>query len=568
MEFKQRKGFRNVIPAIALTLASFLAGNKASAEEIKVENKTEPFSLETTLIANEEDATGNLNGNVEFAGEYNFDDGYKVLGDLRIENGKPTKTVLAAGNDKFYAGTKWQDLSNETTLLENANLFKLEAGIRNIADFLDISSFLAYTSIPNMRTRWRGYVDYLGEEAESYYETPLQLYTLGVDVKLKHKFKIKESDLTPWFSAKGILNTASAEIRNSYLGDTSDIDDDYDDNSFAWAFNHFNLGLGGELSTRNFDLALENYADGNYYPILLGTEHKIKASLHDKDKRSYLGYAYTINPHFNWLGWPATFDSESEINFKLNLSSGLYLKGIGSRNHSTLENNLIAVLGYSDKGGNNAELFYNLQDKMIGISISNKELGSRKDRYSDRDFAEMSPSSYDIDSPIPWDAGNVERIHNIYGENVSDVINYIKSRSGGNYYVAMAELSKYASYFRWKDYKGTFSPEKTHDTGYGVCRDTNGRLYPTVINGVLQSQGYKSWGRELWGPYIGHALTIIKKPNNRYDLMDYENIYFLNAKTEWEAVEEAYPGIHAYGGGEHSESAQRVIDALEESVWR
>jgi len=70
------------------------------------------------------------------------------------------------------------------------------------------------------------------------------------------------------------------------------------------------------------------------------------------------------------------------------------------------------------------------------------------------------------------------------------------------------------------------------------------------------------------GPYVGHALTIIKKPNKKYDVMNYDDVYFLDAETEREAIDSVYPGAYAYDGGKYSETSQRVINALEESVWR
>ncbi len=164
--------------------------------------------------------------------------------------------------------------------------------------------------------------------------------------------------------------------------------------------------------------------------------------------------------------------------------------------------------------------------------------------------------------------GDIEEIHYLYGEDVSDVINRIKSLSGNDYNASMREISKYASYFEWKDHEGSFSAEQEHDLGYGLCRDTNGILLPSVINGVLGNKGYKSWGRILVGPYRAHAVTIIKKPNNRYDLMNYNNFYSLDAKTEKEAIDKIYLGAYAYDGGKYSETAQRVINALEESVWK
>ncbi len=548
---KRRKGLRNTI--LAAALMAFLAGGvKAGAEEIKLEKKTEPFSLETTFSVDsigEETSCADLN----IAGEYNFNSGFKALGELEVENGLPTKAVLAVGHPKMYLGAKWENLSGETSLLEDANLFKLETGITDIADFLNLSSFVAYTSIPNMKSR-------------RFYDTPLQLYTFGTDGIIKPKFKLKNSTITPWLSGKILINGPIAQ-------NTETIDKSYDDSSFAWAFNHFNVGLGADFSTKNFDLGLENYWDGNYIPFMSGTKHKIKAGFHDKENKNLLSYAFTMNPQFDWLGWPANWDLQSDIDFRFHFIPELYMKGNLNMNHSTTENpNLIAALGYLNKNGTNIELFLNLQSKMAGITFSNRNLGNKLERYSKEPFKEISLSDVDGYSPNPFTTDvtleqRVETIHEIYGEDVSNAVDYIRSNSA-DYNSAIQQVSKYASYFAYRNHEGTYTAEQEHDLGEGVCRDTNGVLLPTVINGVLGSEGYRSWGKSLWGPYIGHTLTIIKKPNRKYDVMNYDNIYFLDAKTEQEAIDRVYPGAHAYDGGTYSETSQRVIKALEESVWK
>jgi len=564
MAFKQRKGFRNTI--LATALLAFLAGGiKAGAEEIKIEKKTEPFSLETTLSV-DSIGEGTFNADLSASGEYNFDSGYKILGDLEIENGLPTKAVLAAGHPNMYLGAKWENLSGETSLLEGANLFKFETGIRDIADFLNISSFVAYTSMPNMKTRWGSYKNSSGEDVEYYYDTPLQLYTFGVDGIAKPKFELKNSTITPWLSGKILINGPLAK-------NTEEIDPSYDDSSFAYPFNHFDVGLGADFSTKNFDVGLENHWEGSYDPSfttfpLSGTKHKAKIGFHDKE--SFLRYSFTANPQFNFLDWPANWDLQSDVDFRFHFTPEIYMKGNFNMNHSTIENpNLIAALGYLDKNGINIELFCNLQSKMVGITLSNRNLGNKLERYSKEPFAEIAPSAPN-ESSFSTGVGNVAVIHGIYGEDVSDVVNYIKSKAGSDYGSVMSEVSKYASYFQWKEdnHVGTFSAEQEHDLGYGVCRDTNGKLLPTVINGVLGSKRYQSWGKALMGPYVGHAITIIKKPNGKYDVINYDDVYFLDAETEREAIDKVYPGAYAYDGGKYSETSQRVINALEESVWK
>jgi len=559
----KKKGFRNTI--LATALLAFLAGGiKANSEEIKIEKKTQPFSLETSLSM--DNLGENIpNADLNVSGEYVFNSGYKILGDLRIENGLPTKAVLATGHPNMYLGAKWENLSGETTLLKDANLFKVESGIRDIANFLDMSSFIAYTSIPNMKTRWGTYKNDSGEDVEDYYDTPFELYTFGVDGIAKPKFELKNSTISPWLSGKIILNGALAQ-------NTEDIDDTYDDSSFAWAFNHFDVGLGVDFSTKNFEFGLENHWEGNYNSFMSGTKHKAKIGFHDKE--NFLTYSFTANPQFNFLDWPANLDLQSDLDFRFHFTPELYIKGTLNMNHSTAENpNLIAALGYLDKNGTNIELFCNLKSKMVGITLSSRNLGNKLERYSKEPFAEIAFSPRNLSSQAPWDGtnlvGDVATIHGIYGEDVSDVVNYIKSRTN-DYSSVMSEVSKYASYFRWKedDHDGTFTAEQEHDLGYGVCKDTNGKLLPTVINGVLGSKGYQSWGKVLFGPYVGHAITIIKKPNKRYDVINYDDVHFLDAETEREAIDKVYPGAYAYDGGKYSETSQRVINALEESVWK
>jgi hypothetical protein len=528
----------SIVLALGLTTKA-LFGNPLSLQE---ESQEKPFSLETTLTA--ENPGENFNTGFDIRGEYNFKEEYKILGELEVENNLPKKAIFATGNKNMYLGAKWENLSNETSLLEDANLFKLETGMRDVAGFLNLSSFAAYTQIPNMKTRW-------------IYETPLKIYTFGIDGIVKPKFELENLTIMPWLSGKILINGPIAQ-NTEYLGTV------YDDSSLTWAFNHLNVGLGADFLTKNFDFGLENYLDGNYYPFMPGTIHKARAKLHDKENKNSLEYVFLMNPQFSWLGWPANWDLQSEIDLKLSLPSGIYIRGIGNINHSNFENsNLTAVLGYLDKSGSNLEFFYNLQNKLIGITFSSKGLGNCKNRYSKEPFEELVHSRSDIYT-FSHDS---TRIHDDWGENVSDVINKIKSKTG-NYNSAMQEISRYVSYFDYIDHEGTYTAEQEHDLGSGVCRDTNGVLLPTVINGVLGSRGYKSWGEVLFGSYIGHAITIIQKPNNRYDIMDYNRVYYLDAKTEQEAIDRVYPGAYAYDGGKYSTSSERVINALEESVWR
>jgi hypothetical protein len=560
MVTKQRKGFKRGI--LAAALAAFLAvGAKAGAEEIKIGTKTEPFTLEATLAMDSLGAVNDLgqaipNVDLGVYGEYNFDSGYKLIGDFEMENTSPRKAVLAFGHPHVYLGAKWENLSGETSMLEDANLFKLEMGLRDIAEFLDISSFLAYTSIPNMKTRWKKYT-YDDQPIEDYYNTPLQLFSAGIEGITKPKFELKNSILSPWISGKILSNGAWAQ-------NTENIDPDYDVSSFAWAFNHFNIGLGADFSTKYFDIGLENYWEGNYDPFMSGTKHKAKIGFHNKE--DFLKYSFTANPQFNWLGWPANWDLQSDIDFRFHFTPEVYVKGNLNMNHSTIEDpNFTAALGYLNKDGTNIELFFNLQSQMVGIALSSRNLGNKLERYSKEPFVEIAPSNANFYS-INHDS---TKIHEDWGEDVSNVISKIRPYSS-DYNSAMKEISRYASYFSYDsdDHPGTYTAEQEHDIGSGVCRDTNGVLLPTVINGVLESKGYKSWGRVLFGPYVGHAVTIIKKPNKRYDVMNYDDVYFLDAKTEQEAIDSIYPGAYAYDGGKYSETAQRVINALEESIWR
>jgi len=564
-------GIMKKIAPVALALglgARALFGNPLESTIIKEEPKKEPFSLESSL-SYEGIGEDTFNAAITASGEYKFDSGYKILGDLRIDNGLPTKAVLAAGHPNMYLGAKWENLSGETSLLEGANLFKVESGVRNIANFLDMSSFFAYTSIPNMKTRWGAYKDSLGQDVEYSYDTPFQLYTFGIDGIARPKFELENSTITPWLSGKILINSATAQ-------NAEKIDSAYDYSSFAYAFNHFDVGLGADFSMNWFDFGLENHWEGSYDPSfavfpISGTKHKVKIGFHDKE--NFLQYSFTANPQFNLLDWPANWDLQSDVDFRFHFTPEVYIKGNLNMNHSTIENpNFIAALGYLNKEGTNVELFCNLKSKTMGITLSSRNLGNKLERYSKEPFAKISPSAPNIYPSNPSiGVGNVAVIHGIYGEDISDVVSYIKSRAGSDYSSVMSEVSKYASYFEWIDdnHNGTYTAEQEHDLGYGVCRDTNGKLLPTVINGILGSKGYKSWGKALFGPYVGHVLTIIKKPNGRYDIMNYKGVYLnLNAETEQKAIDRAYPGAYAYDGGQFSETSQRVIKALEESVWK
>jgi len=111
--------------------------------------------------------------------------------------------------------------------------------IQPFSSVLFFSSFVAYTSIPNLRILWTNYSKY-----ESYYEAPLNLYTLGIDGIAKPIFELKNSAITPWLSWKILLN--DSRIRNTEKPNSTY----YNDSSSLWAFNHFNVGLGIDLSTK------------------------------------------------------------------------------------------------------------------------------------------------------------------------------------------------------------------------------------------------------------------------------------------------------------------------------
>ncbi len=545
MNFFKSKWIRKT--ALAGALALSLAG-KLPAEELSIKNDTKQFSSEVTAsVTPSEENPYILKANLDASAEYTLKDGNTVSGGLKIENGLPTKAFFATGNDNCYLGAKLQNLSNETTLLKDANLFKIEGGVINAFNFLDLSAFIAETTMPNMKKR-------------SFW-----LLTFGLEGTVKPEIKIKDGSLTPWLYGKILFNIPG--LLSNYQDPNG-----FDNSSLTWALNHFNAGLGIDLNAKNFKLSLENYVDGGYlnfyYAPYINTIHKLKASIGDRN--NFLEYAFKINPIIRfYVGAPTDINLESEVNFKFSSPFGLYLKGMVDINHKFLEDsNLIAALGYSDKNGINAELFYNLQNKTLGLTLSLKEIGNNKEKYSKKSFVKINnspdPNLYLFDG---GSLGDVSLIHSIYGNDVSDVIKYIKNKST-DYISAITEIARYASYFKWENHTGTFTAEQEHDLGYGVCRDTNGNLLPAVINGVLGDKGYKSWGTGFHGPYLAHDIIVIQKPDGRIDLMDYNFPYFIDAKTTEEAIDIVYPGLSIYDGGRYSETSQRIISALEESVWK
>jgi len=481
------------------------------------------------------------------------------------------------GNNNFYIGGKFQDLSNEATLLRDAGLWKGEIGTRDLLGFLTTSLFAAKTTMPNMASIW---ANYFMNSSDSF--TPLDLTSYGGELKLNPKFDINGFGINPSAFISRIYSTSSAKNTQGISARVNDPNDKLalkvDDSSYAWAFQPTNLGVGLGFSFRRFNVGynVEDQIDTGLvnqggYDGTTNLKQEINAGY--KGKNLTLEYLLTINNYTNYMG-PTVNVFDSNINAMIKLPANLYLKAMVDINHKFLdESNVIGAVGYSDpKSQTNLEVFYNWQDKTVGISFSTKSLESLFDRdvYSnpEKNFINQSPAEA---TSIGWEPnfpGDVQSLHAEWGNTLQDAIAKIKADSRGDYHTAINEIAKLESHILYQNHEGTFTASEEYNTGYGVCRDTNGQLLPALINGSLGNKGYSAWGRNLDGSYLMHDVTVIQKPNGKYDLMQYNIYYETNADTEVKAIDSVFPGAYIIGGGQYSPAAQAVIDALQESVWK
>jgi hypothetical protein len=554
------------IAPIALSL--FLAGAAGlHAQETDFSNKVRrdnPSPIEKILDESRFDVKQNgndfdINAIMPLGGDFQAGlSAETTSGDLKEISGE----AGFAGEHGFYIGGSYKKFDSDSLLL-GANMFKMQAGFMLFNNLLNGSVTGARIDIPNMK------VD-LSAMGSTIYKTPLKLYALGWDFNLMPKFELGkkgEVKLYPSFSINGSFYEQSLEETEDLKQLRSRIPDENDD-SFTTPFNHLKAEIGADLEIGNFYSGLNFVLEGNpfwFFPVIPTANLKAGFNINEGE----ITYSMVVTPDYNLFDKSLSFSLESGVNGFMKLPFNFYIKENMRLNHSNPEDfSLTTILGYS-KDKANLEVFYNLQDNSFGFRFySPLEKIANEEDYTGRSFHNSEPvPKPSITGFGGGGFGDVSLIHAVWGEDVSDAIAKIRAETSG-YLDGMQKIMNYLSYFNKKDHIGTFSPDKQHDAGYGVCRDTMGNLAPAMVNGVLYDRGVKkASGQALAGPYLEHTVTVIEKENGECDAVNYEDGWVpLNADTYWDAIEELFPGAYMYEL-KYSHTSREVIDAVEKPLY-
>ncbi len=453
---------------------------------------------------------------------------------LEQENNDIKEIGIVGAIKDFYVGISYKDLET-TNFLKDSDMLKIQMGLRPF-DGLELALTGARIKIPDVHYSER-------------YNISSTLTGIVYDMIVSPFINQK---ISPKFSAKVSLFLGEPE-QSEDLEKLHKVHND-EDYTISCAFNHFKFGAGATFHFQDFDLELENFLNGNFFAFN-NTNHSLGIKFDDGRNMFVYKFGVDIKPSVYEDSTPWKFDLKSDFAGFLQLPKGLYIKTNGNINYSDLkESDFILSTGIS-KNNKEFEVFYNSRTKSVGLMLSTRlEKISNKEKYLSKkhEIFERANPDRTYNEYVPW--GNTDLIRSVWGENLEQVVSKIK-----NY----QDLCNYISYIKQIEHPGIFTAEETHEKGYGQCSDINGRLIPYIISRAL---GDEAWGFGFTGPYIAHAVTIIKDRNGKYDLMDYYNYYNLDADTEWEAVQKVYPGFNTNERGEATFSTQTIIDSLEERM--
>ena len=181
---------------------------------------TNSFSLDSSLPLGNE-------WTINFDSDLEYNDGPNVP--PRLNN-----VDLVVGDDHFFAGASFGDLSSDTLLTES-NIMKLQTGIR-LWDWFDLSVTGARVFMPKFKTSVAGPVDLLS------FEFPVNLYALGFSGDIGKEFPVGKGDLSlfPWLSfVEGSYFAESGQTQD--LIDLTQALPDYTPDSVAFPFDHLNV---------------------------------------------------------------------------------------------------------------------------------------------------------------------------------------------------------------------------------------------------------------------------------------------------------------------------------------
>lgn len=551
--------FMKKIAPIALVLslgARALFGNPLETTIIKEDNKNEMIDF-TGSAGNESfslDASLPMGNNWE----WDFSSDMQFNGTPRINH-----VDTAIGNDRFFAGFSYGDLSSETLLLEG-NIVKAQAGLRPL-DWLDFSLTGAIVNLPENTID----ISALGYPI---YQVPLTLYAIGGNIDIGKKFALNKSlILFPWLSVVASYYSASSQNNADFQAlNNSSPTPGMDASSMAFAFDHLNVQGGLDLDINdNFKVSYKGTYDGEFYPIFNFT-NMVGIQMHDKDKMN-LEYDVSLITLPTLASDGLLDPTRNELQFDLSgfylLDSGLYFKASASALVDFLTPNQFgatAAIGLRFKNGGNLEAYFSSQvnpenasqNNVFGIQYSTKldKSTSKESRTRNAFMASNGVRTPDITYlSMPSLA---YKDPTAFGPTLNDAISKIHSEQ---------DLSRLESYFVQKDHDGTFSAEEEYNLGYGVCRDTNGNLMPYIESKAFNYKSVRPV--TLRGAYVSHVVVLIETKDSKFDIRNYDQFYSINAPTAKDAVNQVFPGEYIGDDGTRTTAVTAVNNAVERPLY-
>jgi hypothetical protein len=554
--------FMKKIAPIALALgltARALLGNPLETTIIKEDNKNEMI-----------DFTGNA-GNESFSldaslpmgnnWEWDFSSDMQFNGTPRVNH---VDTVI--GNDRFFAGFSYGDLSSET-ILQDANILKVQTGLRPL-DWLDFSLTGAIVNMPNM-------TEYVSSLDWGNFQTPFTLYAAGLNVNIGEKFDLKSFSLFPWLSL--VASGYYANPQNTTDFQTANADfPGYNSFSLAFPFDHLRVEGGLDFDTKYIDLVYKGTLENVPFITPSNFTNMIGMIMHDEGKKKFnLEYDVSLitKPQFSFdqILSPTRNELQFDINGFYLFDNGFYVKADVSALIDFLtpnQFNVVAAIGKKTNSGN-FELYYSLQNdaygnqnSVFGLQYSTQLDRSMKNENKARDeFHNSAVSNPNIPSSNVYlgypSSPMLTALHTTFGNTLEEAVSNVHSEQ---------DLSKLIGMISMQEHDGTYSAREEYEQiGSGVCRDTNGNLAPYIESKALNYKNVYAVG--LRGPFIAHVIVLLETKDGKYDLRNYADFYELNAPTPQAAVDKVFPGAYIFDDGTVSTAVSTIRDAVERPLY-
>jgi hypothetical protein len=545
-----------ITAALALA-AGTLFGNPLESTVLKEDNKSEMVDF----VADANNSGFSLNLSLPMVNEWSVNFASDVTFAESSSPPRVNNVDTVVGNDRFYAGFSYGDLSTES-LLQYANILKVQTGLRPF-DWLDFSATGAIVNLPknNIDISALGY---------PVYQIPLTLYAIGGNIDIGKKFALNKSlSLFPWLSVVASGYFASPQNNDDFqMINTSSPTPGLDSSSMAFPFDHLNVQGGVDLDFNDhLKLSYKGTYDGEFYPIFNFT-NMVGIQMHNEDKMS-LEYDVSLITLPTLASDGLLDPTRNELQFDLSgfylLDSGLYFKASASALVDFLTQNQFnatAAVGWRFKNSGNLEAYFSSQfnpenasqNNVFGIQYSTK-LDKSTNKESKARNAFMTSNG--ISNPsIPGGSQNANSLQQRFGATLNDAVSNIHSEQ---------DLSNLESYIVWKDHDGTFSAEEEYKRGYGVCRDTNGNLMPYIESRAFDYKSVRPI--TLRGAYVSHVITLIETKDSKFDIRNYDQFYSINAPTPKDAVNQVFPGEYIEDDGTRTTAVTAVNNAVEKPLY-